>query len=215
MLQHQRLYPAAPAPFRFGVFFSPGFVISPDPTYQDSALLPFLNKLTPTDLRLLHSDLIHKRHVIDPKLLGGFDQMTDEERSTAVELLSTAAAVLGTRQALQIDDWDPLLNGTAVDEVSNDQFPRFFHPIYTKERVTVPSVHVLGRKDNANIRRLANIAQGLCSATDTVVYEHEGVHEIPKKPKDVKAIVDAIKQASLFGQVGGQHRQVMPKAVAV
>ena len=173
------------------------------------------SRFTPTDLALLHSNIIRSRTVLDPKLMVGFSTMTDSEREQAVELIGTAAAVLGTRSALQIDDWDPLLNGTRPENVSNDQFPRFFHPVYTKERVSIPCVHVIGRKDDANIKRLATVAQGLCSPSESVIIEHDGVHEIPNKPKDVKTIVDAMKQASLFGQVGtGVQMNILPSAVA-
>lgn len=156
--------------------------------------MSFLTKLTPADADTMHKTLVYKRSMALPNA-ETLVKLNERERTLMSQLCGTAASVLKTRQTLAIDDYDPLLNGTTMDKV----FPRFFHPVYTEQKVAIPTVHVMGSCDAPAIRRLSILAQGLCSKSEMTCIEHDGSHEIPWKPSDVRAIVSAIEQADYRG----------------
>lgn len=199
LIQHQIDNPDQPPPFRFAVLFSCGFVLSPDPDYKHDEIMSFLKKLTPADLDTLHKTLVYKRHMMSVNALEGLEKLNERERTLISQLFGTAASVLDTRQTLAIDDYNPLLNGTMPDKIEPRVFPRFFHPVYTEQKVAIPTVHVMGSCDAPAIRRLGILAQGLCSKGEVTGIEHDGSHEIPRKPNDVRAIVSAIEKANYQG----------------
>lgn len=118
-----------------------------------------------------------------------------------MELMSTAGSVLGTRRALGIDGYDPLLNGTAPEDISVRQFPRFSHPVYTDERVDISTVHVVGRHDAQAVLCLLKTAQELCTSKNLASFEHDGVHEIPRKPADEQSVANSIERAYHAGML--------------
>jgi len=199
-IQHQINFPDQPPPFRFAVLFSCGFVLSPDPDYKHDEIMSFLTKLTPADLDAIHQTLVCKRNVVSPDSFEALSKLSERERTLMFDLMGTAGSVLGTRATLGIDDYNPLLNGTAPENIEKRQFPRFFHPVYTAQKVNVPTVHVMGRYDAPAIRRLGLLAQTLCDKSEMSVIEHDGVHEIPRRPNDVREVVSAIEKASYRGQ---------------
>lgn len=162
--------------------------------------MSFLSKLTPADLDAIHRTLVYKRNVVSPDSFEALSTLSERECTLMFELLGTAGSVLGTRATLGIDDYNPLLNGTAPENIEKRQFPRFFHPVYTAQRVSIPTVHVRGRHDAPAIQRLGLVAQGLCDKGEMTVIEHDGIHEIPRKPNEVREVVGAIEKASYRGQ---------------
>lgn len=80
------------------------------------------------------------------------------------------------------------------------EFPRFFHPVYTEERVAIPTVIVVGRNENSAVRRLAEVATALCVRDKVISVTHNGAHEIPHKIDGVDAVVRAIEKADFMGQ---------------
>lgn len=203
LIQHQILFPHKPPPFHFALFFSPGAIISPDPKYGQKEIMSFMTKLTIADEAKLHEGLAHDittRRYGGPDGLEGAATFTPQDLAVANALMGTASAVVGTRNALQIDDYNPLFDANSQDITAID-FPRFFHPVYTPQRVTIPTVHVVGRNDVAAIRQLESLAQELCSGGKVDVIEHEGSHDVPRKEKDVEVIVRAIERAHYFGKI--------------
>jgi hypothetical protein len=81
-----------------------------------------------------------------------------------------------------------------------DEFPRFFHPVYTDERISIPTVHVIGSDENTAVKRLAEIAKMLCEREKVISVVHRGVHEIPHKSGGVNAVVQALEKADFMSQ---------------
>lgn len=81
-----------------------------------------------------------------------------------------------------------------------DEFPRFFHPVYTEERVSIPTVHIIGNNENLAVKSISEIAKMLCETKKVISVIHNGSHEIPHKDGGVEAVARAIEKADFMGQ---------------
>lgn len=104
-----------------------------------------------------------------------------------------------TRRNFKVAETNAYPDITAVPD-SKNEFPRFFHPVYTDERIFIPSVHVIGSEDNPAVKRLADIAKMLCMRDKVISVVHRGAHEIPNKSEGVDFVVRAIEKADFMGQ---------------
>ncbi len=77
-------------------------------------------------------------------------------------------------------------------------FPRFMHPLTLKQRVAIPTVHVLGREDG--FARQSELALRLCDKKNTKSVYVQGGHSIPVSPPEVRAVVSAFEWAIQKGQ---------------
>lgn len=163
--------------------------------------MSFLKKLTHGDIRDLHSKLVDNHSYASAEQTKGFEDFTPRERLLASTLMKHASGLLGSRNALKISDLNAFWDGTRAESITLNDFPRFFHPVYTAERITIPTVHISGVHDSEDIAMLAAVNRRLCSGGKMEFIEHDGHHEIPRKPKEVERIVSAIKRAAYFGQM--------------
>ena len=200
-MHHQIQQPHVASPFRFGVFFSSGACISPDPEYKQAEVMSFLAKFTSADIHELHSTMVDQHSYQSAEQMKGFEKLTPRERLLATTLMKHASLLLGSRVALGIDDSNSVWDGRRVDEITLNDFPRFFHPVYTTERITIPTVHISGRYDDKDVAVLASVNRELCSGGKMEIIQHDGHHEIPRKPKEVERIVSAMRRAAYFGQM--------------
>lgn len=65
-----------------------------------------------------------------------------------------------------------------------------FHPLKNKERIGIPSVHIIGRKDA--YRPQCELLSELCVGAGREVIEHDDGHRVPKDAKMSQAIVKSI-----------------------
>lgn len=201
LMHHQTHNPDMPLPFQFGVLFSAGASISPDPEYKQVEIMSFLTKLTSDDIQGLHSGLVDQHSYSTAEQMEGFEKLTPQERLIASTLMRHACGLVGSRRSLSIKDSNAFWDGTKATDITLDDFPRFFHPIYTTERIAIPTVHISGAYDSEEIAMLAAVNRELCSGGKMEIIRHDGHHEIPRKPKEVERIVSAIKRAAYVGQL--------------
>jgi Serine hydrolase (FSH1) len=107
--------------------------------------------------------------------------------------------LLHTRRNFNVTEINAFPDLTASADCKNE-FPRFFHPIYTNERISIPTVHVIGSDENLAVKRLAEIAKGLCQRDKVISVVHRGTHEIPHRSDGISAVVRAIEKANFMGQ---------------
>lgn len=70
---------------------------------------------------------------------------------------------------------------------------KLLHPDVTSIRVKVPTVHIIGKKDDV-LSGAKNMME-LCDARQRLVYIHEGGHEVPRGKTDLLRIKDLIEKA--------------------
>ena len=105
------------------------------------------------------------------------------------------------RTALGINDPKDGLDDLRAEDIKLNDFPRFFHPVYTEERITIPTVHISSASDAGDLTTIAAVNRELCSGGKVEFVQHDGHHDIPRKPNEVERIVAAIRQASYFAQM--------------
>lgn len=201
LLHHQMMHPNEPPKFKFGLFYCTSFVLSPNPKYKQEEVMDILNNLTEEDLRNFHTLIFNP--VTQQKDLENAEFMKKlgpSQRSLFKELGWTACCTFHTRMQLHINDKVDFIDKLKSHEIAPELFPRFFHPVYTSERLRIPTVHVWGRADSDPLKRLAILGKELCSAGNVFSVEHPGRHELPLRREDAAAAANAIEKAFYIGQ---------------
>ncbi|WPH02496.1 Hypothetical protein R9X50_00536100 [Acrodontium crateriforme] len=201
ILQHKRQHPREPSPFGFAVLFSPGFVLSPDLDYKRHILKPLVNHMTFERFQALLSKPLNCQQKLTMAEVYKMQHLDEREKNAVYEVLQTAVSVLGTRRSLGFENDEVFFKTTANGMIDEEAFPRFFHPVYTTELISIPTVHVVGRQEPPSLRRLATVARDFCEKSCMTVFEHGDGHRPPRNPGDVMAVVSAIEQANMFSQM--------------
>ncbi|KAE8441693.1 hypothetical protein EG329_004566 [Mollisiaceae sp. DMI_Dod_QoI] len=201
-LLHQQIqYPDKPPPFRFAVFFTPGIIISPDREYKTKEIRSFLDKVDQGDINKILAGLLDRngRTMIEAEKFTGLVNLSARERELCLSLVQQTETLLHTRRNFKVSETNAYPDFTASIDCK-DEFPRIFHPVYTDERIPIPTVHVIGSDENPAVKRLAKVAKMLCERDRVISVVHRGAHEIPHKNEGVDAVVRAIEKADFMGQ---------------
>lgn len=185
LLQHEIERPHESQPFRFAVFFSGFIPISPDPDFGAEYFAAY-SKYYAGRPMLEAVEEVGAKHTKAPKhraalLLPGKKAALVKEVVDAVWYAAEAGAASGLIQRR----WD--------DSKGVEGFPRVFHPLAMKERVSIPTVHVIGRADP--FHRHVHIPRRLCCKSLARVVEHPGGHEVPRAAVDLRMTVAAVEWA--------------------
>ena len=171
-------------PFRFAVFLSPTIAISPDQKFGQ-----------------IYIEEYAKYYDHDRDLKSGVRKATKAPKTRA-------ALVLPNQKQLLVAQFQDLLAQAVQAAIENgemgedeyedgikgiDSFPRVFHPFMCTERISIPTVHVVGKDDPYKLQ--ADLAFRLCDKTIARTIQHGGSHNVPRGPKDVKKVVKAIEWA--------------------
>lgn len=81
--------------------------------------------------------------------------------------------------------------------------PRMLDPsvVGLEQRISIPTVHVTGRRDNPVLVRLSQLMEKLCESGSMQSMTHEGGHSPPRSARDVKALVKNVEWAMREGQM--------------
>ncbi|PSR80252.1 inducible nitrate reductase 2 [Coniella lustricola] len=82
---------------------------------------------------------------------------------------------------------------------SIDMVPRIMHPGIYLDRIDLPTVHVMGRRDLPSMLEQSNLSHKLCQPLSTKLYTHQGGHGLPLSTVDVKAVGNLIEWAEEEG----------------
>ncbi|KAF7187621.1 Esterase alnB [Pseudocercospora fuligena] len=202
LLQRLIDHPEKPLPFKFVAFQGTAAALSSDPEYNSAEIMSALEKLSEKEKKELHDGFISRQGHKDPRT---FDAVKDgriqgRDKEIFVALIDMVQSSLGARNFFGIDESDGT-NAIDPDSYGLADFPRFFNPVYTKQRIPIPTVHIRGHFDDPAATRLAEIAQELCDPSKVQLVKYNGVHELPTKEPDVTNIARAIEKAYGMGQL--------------
>lgn len=201
LLQYYIEHPDLPPPFRFAVFFTPGIIVSPDRTYKTKEIRSFLDKLDENDIDKIIRGLLdaNGRAMIEPEKFTGLGKLSPAEKELCLALVQHTETLLHTRRNFKVAETNSFPDYSALVD-AKDKFPRFFHPSYTEEKISIPTVHVLGAEENPAVKRLAEVAKQLCAREKVIEVRHKGAHEIPSRSEGVDAVVRGIERADFMGR---------------
>jgi len=202
MIQHMIDHPGEPLPFKFAVFFSPGFCIAPDQDYKHDEIMSFLGQFSQDDADALKATLLTRKTTKKPEEYDAIAKLDPRQKALFFELMKEVQVMFATRDVFHIEERDtPLDTMRPHDSFGKRDFPRFFNAVYTEQRLPIPTVHVYGTQDDPAPRHLAQIAQKLCDPDRVIVVENPGVHEIPHRHPDVDNVAKAIEKAAYLSVV--------------
>lgn len=193
VLQQQILKPDQMPPFRVGIFFAPGFILSPDPDYHKDIFLKLDTILNKSDHENVFSTFVEKvANEVPYRPDEGFLEL-DKDPSNDQEIIPEL--LQNKKTMLQIKDLFGIQEGVSLgEERDGHPFPRFFNPIYTPQRIPFPTVHINGVRDPTP-KALAQIVKDLCAPNTVIPVTTQCGHEIPTKKQDVDNVIMAIEKA--------------------
>ncbi|KAF2839931.1 DUF341 domain protein [Patellaria atrata CBS 101060] len=174
-------------PFDFALFFSSVIPCSADAGYCEKMIQRFCS---------LGHDIT--------EISSTGDLMLHENERLFIDLVSRTVVKARKNDALL-----PEYDMNIYTEGDGSEAPRVMHPQLLKERITMPTVHVTGKRDFDFMRSMSDAAYGLCDIRHTKKLEHSGSHHPPQKTAEVNAVVRAMEWAITQSQresTGGSLR---------
>ena len=213
MLHHEIHHPGEPPLFKFGIIFGANAVISPDPDFNMDKTAQYA-KYYKKVMKKLGLRLAPEYDAIDenadsddedfkpgqanatfkkaaPKhraflLLPGQKEALIEELVSMMQELREYGGQASGRPEPGSTSWLP-------QEARPEDFPRFMHPLTVKQRVSVPTMHLICRGDS--LGQQSEIALRLCDKKKTKVFCMNGGHRLPASAPDLRAVTSAMEWA--------------------
>lgn len=201
LYHHEINRPHQPPPFRFAVFICSVLSISPDPEFNADIIAKYSRYYRLPD-----------ESGLEDKGENSNEEEEEEEEKTSklkkgpkhrVQLL-----LPGQKKALANDmvGFIRQLSDNVADQATarkqwtrDEGFPRAYHPLVNKHRISIPTVHLIGRSDP--LRRQSELQARLCSKSLTRVVEFSGGHRVPRTSSDLQSVAFEIERAIRMAQL--------------
>ncbi|KAL6230300.1 hypothetical protein BDW75DRAFT_234510 [Aspergillus navahoensis] len=212
LYHHEICHLDRPPPFRFAIFFCAVLSISPDPMFNADIITKY-SRYYKQGKRDEESE--EYKATMEELEHGVFLQ---DERAAATQKLSRlknhrAILLLPGQKAALVKELFALVrqlvdNGAEHDHAARTQwntrggmegFPRVYHPLINTQRISIPTVHIIGRSDP--LRPHSELQARLCSKSLTRIVEFEGAHKVPQRINDVQAVLKAVEWAMRMAQM--------------
>ncbi|RMZ80446.1 hypothetical protein DV737_g3021, partial [Chaetothyriales sp. CBS 132003] len=174
LLQHEIDHPNEPVPFKFAAIFSSIISFTPDKAYCED----ILQNLTEEELKALATFPETDFSVLSPDARTLFEAMAE-----------ALSAGQGGGFLAAHPDKDVFLRG------ETSRIPRIIHPDLVKQRIRIPTIHVVGKQDDPLMVRQSELMYKVCDPTASKWLEHSGGHDVPRQVQDAKATVAALEWA--------------------
>ncbi|KAJ5972285.1 uncharacterized protein N7479_002203 [Penicillium vulpinum] len=180
IIDRQTREPNLPAAFSFAVLISSVAACSADPTCLESVIRSLVE----------HSPFAFKTDFprCDFELVGPTERVFAEY----LALVHLAIKAIGIKK--------PTIELDFLKTLDVDSVPRLFHPKLVKDRISIPTVHVTGRKDELSMVHQSRIVQGLCDESLLRAHRHQGGHSLPLKANEIKDLAVSIEWAAERGR---------------
>ncbi|KAF5534668.1 DUF341 domain-containing protein [Fusarium mexicanum] len=170
---YQQQTAGKPAAVKFACLFSSAMPCSPDASLGSTII---------SHLRAMEYD------ITDPSNNSGKGLTSKEQQF--VEILQETVVDAATRDStFPWTDLDIYRHGELHD------IPRVLYSSVMAQKILLPTVHVWGRNDVAYMIKMAELCRGICDDSNSRTVLHSGLHEVPKKQTDIKAVVRNIDWA--------------------
>lgn len=179
LMQHEIDHADEPSPFKFAMIFSSIISFTPDETY----CLDLVNKLSEQEI----------------------DQLSAFPEANFAALPEDAQTLFGTMaKALDAGLEGGFLHQHPDKAVFQRRdaslMPRILHPALIKQRIHVPTVHVVGGKDNPLMLEQSRLMYELCDPGTARWIEHSAGHDVPRQVAEAKVAYRAMETAAKEGE---------------
>lgn len=76
-----------------------------------------------------------------------------------------------------------------------DAIPRVMYSSALTQKIQIPTVHVWGQNDFEYLIKMAELSRSLCETSMSKTVLHSGLHDMPKKQTEIKAVLRKIDWA--------------------
>lgn len=162
-----------PLPVKFACLFSTAMPCSPNIDMGDSII---------SKLQALEYD------ITDLARCNGKD-LTIEEHEF-VDMLQQTIVDAATHNSLL-----PRIDMNVYRYGEREVIPRVMYPSLLARKIQVPTIHVWGQNDSKYMVKMAEVALSICDESLTKTVLHAGLHDIPKRQTEIKAVLRTIDWA--------------------
>ncbi|KAJ6788508.1 hypothetical protein PWT90_01622 [Aphanocladium album] len=168
---YQQQASESPVPVKFACLFSTAMPCSPDAEMGDSII---------SSLQALKYDITDRERQ---------QELAEDEQEFVEVLQKTIVGAAIDNSLLPWIDMDVYRYG------ERDAIPRVMYPSLLAEKIQIPTVHVWGQNDFEYMIRMAEVARSICEESRAKTVLHAGLHDIPKKQPEIKAVLRTIDWA--------------------
>lgn len=176
IMDQQRRHDDRPPPFEFAILCSSVAVFSPAEEFCED----IIDALLRPDRDTHPSSQINLEE--------------EEAKQTLAKFFSLTFEVARKIGAVPDD-----CNIDLIAQARSDDVPRVVHPSLTAERVCMPTVHIIGRRDLSAMVEQSKIVFQLCTEPMARIYRHQGGHGLPLNTADAKAAARLVEWAAEEG----------------
>ncbi|KAI0448682.1 DUF341 domain-containing protein [Xylaria acuta] len=170
---YQEQAAANPLRAKFACLFSTAMPCSPDVGMGEAII---------SKLRALEYDITDRTRYNGEDLTVAEQEFVDVLQQTVVD-----AAI-----------HDPLFPWTDMDVYrygKRDAIPRVMYPSLLPQKIQIPTIHVWGQNDFEYMIKMAELARSICEESMTKTVLHTGLHDIPKRQPEIKAVLRTLDWA--------------------
>ncbi|KAE8394609.1 serine hydrolase FSH [Aspergillus alliaceus] len=198
ILYHHEVYqPHQPPPFRFAVFFCSILSISPDAQFNADIIKKYSRYFKGLDRLGRHDNDISSEE--EGENVKAEVEISALDKTSKIKSAPKRRAKLllpGQKKAV-VNDMRSTIPLAAHKQWekrdSHEDFPRVYHPLANKQRISIPTVHAIGWADP--FRRQSELQARLCNKNLSRVVEFHGGHQVPRNSSDLQAVTFAIDWA--------------------
>ncbi|KAI4255448.1 MAG: hypothetical protein L6R42_006734 [Xanthoria sp. 1 TBL-2021] len=126
--------------------------------------------------------------------------ITDRARCNGKDLTIAEQEFVDVLQRTVVDAAmrDPLFPWTDMDVYrygERDAIPRVLYPSVLAQKIQIPTIHVWGQNDFEYMIKMAEVARSICEESMVKTVLHTGLHDIPKRQTEIKAVLRRIDWA--------------------
>jgi pimeloyl-ACP methyl ester carboxylesterase len=170
---YQQQAAANPLRVKFACLFSTAMPCSPDVGMGDTII---------SKLRALEYDIMDRAKCNGKDLTIAEQEFVDVLQQTIVD-----AAIH--------DSHFPWVDMDVYRYGERDTIPRVMYPSLLAQKIEIPTIHVWGQNDFEYMIKMAEVARSICEESMSKTVLHSGLHDLPKKQTEIKAVLRKIDWA--------------------
>lgn len=170
---YQQQAAANPLRVKFACLFSTAMPCSPDVGMGDTII---------SKLRTLEYDIMDRAKCNGKDLTIAEQEFVDVLQQTIVD-----AAIH--------DSHFPWVDMDVYRYGERDTIPRVMYPSLLAQKIEIPTIHVWGQNDFEYMIKMAEVAHSICEESMSKTVLHSGLHDLPKKQSEIKAVLRKIDWA--------------------
>lgn len=167
---YQQQAAGSPVAVKFACLFSTAMPCSPDASLGDTVI---------SKLRAMEYDITDR--------VGSNGKDLTEEEQEFVDIMQRTVVDAATNDSqFPWTDMDVYRHGEL------DAIPRVMYSSALAQKIQIPTVHVWGQNDFEYMIKMAELSHSLCEESMSKTVLHSGLHDMPKKQTEIKAVLRKI-----------------------